>query len=262
MSLRLIIVLSALLLLLVPACHVSRLSQYPEFEKRKSSLGDMTILTDCMILQGVAGDTDKIDLVENKDIGVGTLAELTDQLRGKGYSIGQSMLTSVGLLMNRNQPYHLAATSYDVNLSTDDLPLATPPFYLDPSLARDSTFQLALEYLYTSILNSGQKEEGVKTVVPYAVPVGKFVDAKTIVVLLTGGINVNLTKVESGKFLNPSQTEGLVAVRPESKLSVLLYILDAATGEVIWEDRVFRNGGAVTKDKVVSLVEEMCEDFP
>ncbi len=255
-------IVAVALLLIASGCHVSRLTQYPEFAEKKKNLGELTILTDCMILQGVAGDTDKIDVVQNKDIGVATLQELADRLREKGYSVRQSMLTSVGLLMNHNQPYRVAATSYDVNTSTEDLPIGTPPFYLDPSVERDSTFRLSLAYLYTSALNSGQKEDGVKTVIPYAVPVGKLVESKTIVVLLTGGINVNLTKEASGTFHNRSQTEELVGVRPETRLSVLLYVLDTATGEVIWEDRVFKNGGFVTKDKVVNLVEELSEDFP
>ncbi len=243
-------------------CHVSRLNVYPDFPEQKKNFGEITILTDCMILQGVPGDTDKIDVVENKDIGVSTLDKFTTHLREKGYNVRQSMLSSIGLLMNQNKPYYVAGTIYDTHLGVEDLPVLSPPFYVDPSVDRDEGFRLALAYLYTAVLNSGQKEEGKKTVVPYAVTVGKKVDTKVIAVLLTGGRNVTLYKQEQRETVNPNRGTEVVAVKPITRLSMMLYFLDTTTGEVIWEDRIFKNGGAANKDRVLDMLDDLLEDLP
>jgi hypothetical protein len=259
---RLLLPFIAGMFLVASGCHVSRQSVYPEFIARKQTLGDLTILTDCMILQAIPGDTDKIDVVENKDIGVTTLEAFSADLREKGYSVRQSTLSSIGLLMNHNKPYYVAGTVYDTRLNVEDLPVSTPPFYLDPLAERDSTFRLALAYLYTSVLNIGQKVEGVKTFVPYAVPVGKKVDTRTIAVLLTGGRSVSLYKQEQRETANPNRGTQVVAVKPITRLSMVLYILDTATGEVIWEDRIFKNGGLASKERIIDMLADIMRDLP
>jgi hypothetical protein len=243
-------------------CHVSRETIYPEFIKQKSGLGEITILSDIMVIQALRGDTNKIDVVENKDIGIAELQLCADHLRSKGYEIRNTVLTSIGLLMNPETIYKIVRMRDDINLPEDALPMGYSPFYLDPLMARDSMTQMSLARLYSAVLNSGQREDTQRTFIAAARVLGRRIGAKTFMVLLTGGFNVPITKgvVEGTPAHN--QGERAVAMRPRTQLSMLLYIVDSTTGEVIWEDRIFKNEGVVHKDRILDMLKDLLADLP
>jgi hypothetical protein len=259
---RSLISLSLLLLVFSSGCHVSRLTVFPDFAAKKPNLGAVTLLSDCMLIQGLRGDTNKIDLPENKQLGVDLLNRSWERLREKGYNVSNTLLTSVGLLMNQRQPYRVAFTPDDLLIDDHNLPVAMPPFYLDRSLVANGNFQAALASLYATILNAGQKSDTSKLYIPSATIVGTAIGAKSIIVLLTGAMNIPITKGPSQWTKNPDKNEAVVAVNPISTASMMLYILDTGSGEVLWEDRVYKTGGTIYHDKITNMLSDILDDIP
>ncbi len=253
---------AGLVLMFASGCHVSRATVYPDFIRQKSGLGPVTVLSDIMLIQARRGDTSKIDLVENKDVGVAELELCANSLREKGYDVQNTMLTSIGLLMNRSQIYRVVMTGDDVNLGDDALPLGFPPFYINPQMRRDTLVEISLRRMYDAVLNAGQRQDTEKTFITAARVLGRHIGAKTLLILLTGGFNVPITKGVLEPTVGPNQGEKAVAMRPRTQLSMLMYFIDASTGEVIWEDREFKNEGVVHKDRILGMLEDLLEDVP
>lgn len=251
-----------ILLMCSQGCHVSRATVYPEFSQRKGALGSITILSDIMLIQALQGDTSKIDLVQNKDVGVAELGLCAENLREKGYEIQNTVLTSIGLLMNPEQIYKVVMTGDDVNLSNNALPMGYPPFYINPMIRRDTMAEIALGRVFNAVLNAGQRHDTEKTFITAATVLGRHISAKTLLVLLTGGFNVPITKGVMEPTAPQNQGEKAVAMRPRTQLSMLMYFIDATTGEVIWEDRVFKNEGVVHKDRILGMLGDLLEDIP
>ncbi|HUN66890.1 MAG TPA: hypothetical protein VMW43_12415 [Bacteroidota bacterium] len=259
---RILISSSFALLAFAGGCRVSRQTLYPEFVSRKPALGPLTVLTDCMLIQGLRSDTSKIDVPDNKQLAVELLGACRDKLTSRGYTVDRTMLTSVGLLMNQRQPYRVVFTSDDRWVKDKDLPVASAPFYLDKSLAGNGNFQAALASLYANILNVGQRDDTAKLYIPSAAVVGTAVGSGTLVVLLAGGMNVPITKVALQTTRNPDRNEAVVAVDPVSTASVMFYIIDVKSGEVLWEDRVFRTGRSVQHDKISDMLADILDQIP
>lgn len=251
-----------LMLILSSGCSVSRQTVYPEFIAKKPNLGGITILTDCMLIQGQRGDTNKIDIPENKQLAVDLLNQCSQRLRDKGYIIDRTMLTSIGLLMNQQRSYRVVFSTDDRTIDDGNLPIATPPFYLDKSLVANGNFQSALAALYMTILEAGQKTDTSKTIIPPATIVGSAIGAKTIIVLMAGGINIPITKVVSEWTKNPNRNELMIAVDPISNASMILYIIDGSSGEVLWESRAHEKGGTIHHDKITDMLTELLEELP
>ena len=243
-------------------CHVSRGTVYPDFIKQKDGLGEITILSDIMVIQAIRGDTTKIDVVENKDIAVSELQLCADHLRGKGYQVRNTVLTSIGLLMNPDKVYKLVRTPDDQLLRDDALATGYAPFYLDPLVGRDSIVQKSIAGIYSAIINIGQKQDTLRTFVTQARILGRYLGVKTVMVLLTGGFNVPITKGIAEETTNPDKGIKAMGVRPRTQISMLLYIINSVSGEIIWEDRVFKNEGIIHKDRVLDMLTELLQDLP
>ena len=222
----------------------------------------MTILSDCMVIQALRSDTDKIDLVENKEIGIHVLERFADVLRQKGYEIKNTTLSSVGLVMDRNQWYKIVRTMDDRILNDNNLPLASAPFYIDRAVSHDSALYVHLGSVYDALINGHAGVGKTKSFVPEAVRLGKVTGDSVIAIVLSGGYNVPASKEFGVAAENRSLTSHVVAVKSTSHLSLMFFLLDARTGEVLWEDRRFKNGGTVVLEKYLSMVEGMLENLP
>lgn len=246
----------------MPGCRSSRLSRYPDFPEQKKNLGSLTVLSDCMIVQSLRGDTDKIDLMENEDVGVRVLQICADMLREKGYTVNNTIFSSIGLLMKQNQLYKVIRTADERRLDDGKLPLASAPFYVNKAIIRDSTFLVRLAYVYNALLNARQEEQGSKTIVREAISIGKTIGNGALAVVLTGGYNVPVSKKLGEPARNTSLTQNVVTMQSISHLSMVFFIIDTKTGEVIWDDRQFKNEGVVMPEKYFSMIKDMLQDLP
>src|SRR5713101_4154128 len=100
--------LIALPVVLFAGCASSPLSTYPRFPDYKLNMTAGALLADCVVVDDMIGDTNKIDVIANKSLGGMLLTYFTDRLTDKGYHIDNAVLTSVGMFMDRQHVYKLA----------------------------------------------------------------------------------------------------------------------------------------------------------
>src|SRR6266852_2233113 len=98
---------ACVLILSLNGCGGSPSNLYKEFRGRKAHLGDMAIMMDYILIEGLMGDTSKIDLIENRRMGASLLTVCADSLSLKGYPIRKTILSSIGLLMKPNKGYRV-----------------------------------------------------------------------------------------------------------------------------------------------------------
>src|SRR5881296_2889435 len=89
-------------------CGGSPESTYPNFSEYKFRMTGCALLADCIIIDDMIGDTNRIDVVANKSLGGMLLTHFTERLSGKGYHVDNALLTSIGLMMDQHHVYKLA----------------------------------------------------------------------------------------------------------------------------------------------------------
>jgi len=213
---------------------------------------------DYLIIDGLFGDTNKVDIVENKSLAARLLADCSDSLSRKGYPVRMTSLSSMGLLMKRDKSYKVAQTA---DARSEDLQIAHPPFFIDTLFLPDTILE-HLAHVYSSLINLPEKRRDVSFVIPEAMPIGKRIDCETIAIVLAGGFNEPVSMGVGKQTANGSVTGGIIGLQSVSQLSMLFFVIDARNGEIIWEDRRFMSGGVLYPDKILGMARELVAELP
>lgn len=214
------------------------------------------------MIDALLGDTGKVDLIENVSEGKMCLNAFAGKLNEKGYRVDRTLLSSIGLLMNRNQPYKVVRTAEEQFVESDKLFVDTPPFFIHEIYARDSVLLERLSTVYTTLINTLDHKGESPIVIPEAIEVGKAMGGGTLVIALVGGYNVSITNQIGRETPSSSLTLGKVAVQHVTQLSLMFYMIDASSGQVIWDDRRYIKGGVIHKQKIVSMIESLVAELP
>jgi hypothetical protein len=234
---------------------------YRAFTEQKKKFSDMAIMMDFIMIEGQMGDTSKVDLIENRRVSGALLTLCADSLSRKGYPVRKTVLSSIGLIMQHAQPFRVVRTPEGRNTDAEHLPLGSPPFYVDDLFLPD-TILGALMNTYHSLINLPERKEGITNSIPEAVAVGRQVECGTIAVVLVGGINVPVSKGIGTPTPNKSLTMGIQTLQGVSQLSMMIFIIDARSGEIIWDDRKFLTGGVVYPDKILRTAGDLLGALP
>ncbi|HTK82390.1 MAG TPA: hypothetical protein VL633_08880 [Bacteroidota bacterium] len=256
---RLALCLSAIVMM--SGCGTSLTSLYPRLAPYKPSMASGALLADCVIVDDMMGDTNKVDLILNKSMGGMILTYFSDRMEGKGYHIDNDILTSVGLAMDRNQVYKVAQSIRSRELNQEDLPVALPPFYLNEIFNSDSAAG-NLRETYDALVHTTSRSEGSASYVPSAASVGKQTGAETLLIILLGGFNVAPSEQLGDEITSDLGTIGKVAGQRVSQVTVAFYILDSRTGELLWADQRIAQGGTVYKEKILLLADKILDALP
>jgi hypothetical protein len=242
-------------------CGNSPSNLYHAFPEKKKHFADMAIVMDYVMIEALMGDTSKIDLIENRRVGGALLTLCADSLSRKEYPVRKTVFSSIGLLMQRDKPFRVVRTPEAEHADAEGLPLGSPPFYVDDLFLPDSIIG-PLMNTYNSLINLPERKEGVTNTIPEAVAVGRQVECSTIMVVLVGGVNVPVSKGIGTATPNTSLTMGIQTLQGMSRLSMMFFIIDAKTGDIIWDDRKFVNGGVVYPDKILRTAGDLLEGLP
>lgn len=248
-------------LALLIGCGSSPSKLYRAFPEQKRQFGNIAIMMDYIMIEGLMEDTSKVDLIENRRVGSALLTVCADTLIRKGYPIRKSVFSSIGLLMQSDRAYRVVRTSQAEHADAEQLPIGAPPFYVDDQFSPDSVLGLLMSFYY-SLINIPQKREGATVTIPEAVSIGRQVDCSTIMVLLVGGFNVPVAKGVGQPTASQSKTMGIVTVQGVSQLSMMLYIIDAKSGEIIWDDSKHLSGGVVFPAKILDAASDLLDELP
>jgi len=250
-----------LVLLCLDGCGSSASKLYRAFPEQKRHFESVAIMMDYIMIEGLMEDTSKVDLIENRRVGNALLTVCADSLSQKEYPVRKTILSSVGLLMKPDKGYRVVRTTQAQHDDAEQLPIGNPPFFVDDQFLPDTILEHLMN-VYVSLINIPEKRESVSVVVPEAAFIGRQLDCSTIVVLLVGGFNVPVSR-EMGKApLNQSKTMGIVTVKGVSQLSMMLYVIDAKNGQIIWGDRRFFSGGIIFPEKILRIAGDLLGDLP
>jgi len=244
-------------------CASSPLSRYPDFVSKKNQSTSGLIMTDAVIVDEIPGDTGKVDLVENSKIARMCLNVLAGRLNEKGYHIDRSLVSSLGLVMNSNDVYKIVENENEKDEDIHSLGVASPPFYINNFIFSDSTVRQQLLTLYIRLLYIDHKKKYEPAIqIPEAAVIGKRLGGGLIFVLFVTGSNVPLSVRNGTEEANEGMASTKIAVEQISQVSTLLYILDGETGEVVWDDRVIRQGGIVHQEKLFEMLNKLLDELP
>ena len=250
-----------IIVVMLSGCGISPESTYPDFSRYKLGMTGCALLADCVIIDDMIGDTNRIDIVANKSLGGLLLTHFTDRLIGKGYHVDNTVLTSVGLVMDQRRVYKLARSVRSEDADLTDLPIGLPPFYLN-DVFQDSFSETELKSAYNALIKSFPDREGQKIVIPGTVSVGKLAEEPTLMIVFLGGFNVSASKEFNDESASNASTVGQIGMQHISQVTVAFYIVDAKTGELLWSDQHSTKGGTVHKEKIIRLADKIIEDLP
>jgi hypothetical protein len=243
-------------------CGSSPQARYPGYPAKQKNISVSIIVADYVVVDDLLGDTNKIDLPENKKNAQRCLNFLAGALNARGYNVDRIFLSSIGLLMDPAHVYRLAASPADEVLADDLLSTALPPFYLDPRCGKDSLVQKLFAALYRGLINLEEGNSEGRTRLPVASYLGKSLGGGTMVVMLVGGYNIPVTN-QIGAYTAPKRiVDDKISMKSVSQLSVRLYVIDSATGEVLWDDHSFRQGGVIYPEKIFDAIEDLTKRLP
>ncbi len=250
-----------LALFLLAGCGGGAATYYRGLPDQKAHIDSIGVISDFTLIEGLMGDTSKVDLIENRRLGGALLTQCADSLSRKGYPISRSTLTSIGLLMKPSGSYRVVRSTAAEHLDSDSLPLGSPPFFVDDEFLRDTLLE-QLRMFYLTLLTLSQKGERDSSPVPEALPVGRELGCGTIAVVLVGGFNTPVSKGIGKPTPNESATMGIVTLERISRLSVMLFLVDAVNGKVLWDDKKYLNGGVIFPQKIFAAAGDLLEKLP
>lgn len=244
------------------SCSSSPLVRYPNFPEKKKNFSSAVILTDFIIVDANTGDRGIVDLVENHDYAKKCLQFLAGKMNEKGYNVDRVHLTSMGLLMNKDQTYQVKKSSEDRQLNNEYDDLMTAPFYISNIFQEDTIKKQILNKTYSSLIGYEKQAGESNIVIPAAKYLGKIFGSDLLVVVFVGGYNVSLTR-QYGTYLPPlSSTLDKTSIQQTSQFSMMLYLIDSLSGEVIWDDRIYKKGGQMYFEKLQKMMESLVYELP
>ena len=214
------------------------------------------IMSDAIVIEKGRGDIQKVDLIENVGIARMCINDLADELRSKGYNIDRTLVSSIGLILPHNALFRIVRTEAERDLDPEMLSAQPPPFYVSDQLKRDSADVQALERLYYRLLTT-ERHAGERLIrIPEAAEVGKRIGGGLVFVVFVRGYEVPLN------FQKSEQSNEIIATAQASEVTVSLFALDSATGDVVWDDRIVKQGGTIYREKILQLLGKLVDNLP
>lgn len=219
-------------------------------------------MIDCSIVEAILGDTDKVDLPRNREIGTMCLNLFAGMLNQKDYHVEKTFLSSIGMLMKPDRVSRVVRTQEDQHLDNELLPISSPPFYIHEAYGKDSLGKRALAAVYISLIGTMKQEGEANPIIPEATLFQNEAGDGVLFIVMVGGIEVPASKQFGERTVSRSQTEPAVAIQPITQVSVFLFVIDTKNGEVIWDDHIFKKGGTIYPEKILKMAGHLIENLP
>lgn len=258
------IILAALLIcaIILGGCSHSPLVRYADFVEKKQDMKSVTLLGEFLILDAMVTDTSLVNIPENKKLGHTCMDLFASTMQEKGYTLNNSLLTSVGLLAKMDRKYKVITLPSDERLRDDEIPEGFPPFFVSETFKGDTLHEQLLKTVYMRIIGYEKDEKDSSGYVRTSTFLGKLLGTDYFALLFVGGYNVRASRQE-GQVRNPrGDSYEKVAYERITQLTMLFYIVDSRTGEIIWDDHVNMRGGLIYKEKLIKMANQILENLP
>jgi hypothetical protein len=243
-------------------CGNAALSLYPEFPAKKAAITESMMIADYVIMDATMGDTVIVDMAGNKTMAIEIMDQMSEQLNVREYKIGNKLLGSMGLIMNQATTAKVIQSVEERELDEELLGLSRPPFYVYRVFKKDSTLLRLLAGFYSSLINSVKLEGKPSPIIREALPLGATIGGGTWFVLLAGGYNIPVGR-ELGVGLNhESLPLGKIGTHEITQVTMMLYVVDMKTGELLWSDIRHEVGGTVHRERLLRIAEKVSSSLP
>lgn len=251
--------LSILMVGFICGCSTSPLSRHsPDLiANAKLSNASTVLLADAVIVDGLSGDTDGVNVIENQKLAKRTLQLFAGRLNEKGFAVDRFLNSSAGYLMNPEIPYWVVEKPEGGG--NGDAFLGRPPFYTNEFFTADTLRHKLLTAVYGSLMDFKRTEEAPVRNIPASSYLSRSLGGGMIGIIFLGGYSAGASN-EYGRYVLPkSQTEEKVSVRKISQYSMMFFLIDGKTGDILWDDEVVMKGGLMHDQKLETMVAEICD---
>jgi hypothetical protein len=248
--------------MLLGGCSGSPLVRYPSFPEKKNQLKSVSLLEEFLMLDAMATDTSLVNLPENKKLARTCLDYFASTMQEKGYVLNNSLLTSVGIIAEKERKYKIIATPSDEELPDYEIPEGFPPFFVSDTFKKDTLHEQLIQTVYRRIVGYEKGKKDTSGYVRSSTFLGKLFGTECFAFLFVGGYNVHASQ-QSELVINPkSDSYEKVAYERITQLTMRFYLVDSRTGEIIWDDHVSMNGGIIYKEKLIKMARKILERLP
>lgn len=256
------LIIFSCVILHLSGCTSSPLKYFPNFPAKKLVMNETALMGDVFIVDDISGDTNKVEVTWNREIGDSVLDLIARKLKNKGFVLRRTMLTSVGLMVSRSQVFKVGSTYEDHDTDEEILPSGRPPFYVHEDFQRDTAAKQSLASVYRSLIQASPEGGAEHTVIQDAAMLCESSGVNSICIFFVGGFNVPVTQRIKDEDRSIEVAGGAVGVERVSRVSMAFFIIDATGGELIWADHLQTSGGIVHLEKVERLASGIIDRIP
>ena len=251
-----------IIVILFAGCSTSPLARYPDLPKKKKQITSTIILSDFVLMEAVAGDTNKVDVVTSEEYAKICLNLFAGKLNEKDYHVDRTLQSSVGLLMEQNKRNRVVRTNEEQQMVADSLPIASPPYFVNDIFSKDTILYQLLKIVYFSLISYEKNAGEINKNIPAAKYLGKAFSRSTIAVVIGIGYNVPITYTLGDRQTSHKLILDKVVFEPVTSFSMMFYLIDTDSGEIIWDYKTTTKGGTINKEKLSPMVERITDEFP
>lgn len=221
--------------LLVIASTITSCSIYPEFATQKKAIQKVAIISDISLSSDVRGKIDNVPMAENKEYAEKVIKVLKEKMEEKGYAVGNTMNGSIGINFIRGE-FNVAQDKNDTAKSN----VSPPPYYINEIFDNEEDKIKLIEF-YRSFRfyykNSASQPNLIhKKAIDIAQKVDPSADILAVAIIRGRTAPFGKTMLASAAASAITSNAGIYVVLGPSYAQEFLYLIDAKSGEIIWEN--------------------------
>jgi hypothetical protein len=250
----------------------SPVKNFPSFAAQKESLGTVALIGDAVVIEDVIGSTEKVYMADCKEIGAEVLKLFANEMSAKGYKVQPGELLSIGVQSNAKAMYHVLPSWEQHKLDTKDLPIQSPPFYVDSTRVHGDEALAAWRAVAIGTWAFEIKKDKPVPVFSDITSLKDVLGADHAFVVLVAG-----TKIPFGKLFGEAMLSGMthsgapvgggvsvgagVDFTQFSGTTIRVAMIDCRNGAVLWADGDEKQK-SVTTDQVDDLAKNVLKRLP
>lgn len=224
-----------LVLLIIISLFFAGCSIYPKFTTQKEAIQKIAIISDVSISSDVSGKVDNVPMYENKKYAESVLEIIKEKMKEKGYVVGNTINASVGVNFIREE-FNVVKDKDD----TENDNIQPPPYYIDEIFNNEEDKEKLKKFHHSFRFYNKKTASQPNIIHPGAPEIASKVDssADILAVVIIRGRTAPFGKTLAISALASAVTSnaGVYVVAGPSYVQEFIYLIDAISGEIIWEN--------------------------
>lgn len=226
---------------------------YPNFVQQNKALKKVTVFLDVSFMKDGMEQGMIMDVDQNVDLLELLAGQIRKELPVKGYTVNGLYALAGTIMVNSNtMPVEIRGSK------GDDIPYADKAFHESG---------ISLEDLRTALwalVQAGNKKkpEQENSVVHEVASLKSPEDPDAYIFVRSGGVQVGFMKQMGQAFGSALATAGFMYGYSVGQITTYLYVVDASTGELLWEDSFTQQSSSSTSWAVADEIRGIIKRFP